>query len=229
MFKSISLYFLLLSPALAQVPMPPVPLPVVKASLEAPDVPGSGKRNDPYLFTPSTKCAIRLTGAAENAVWDLSDAPTDCEVLGQVAIFSLSEPGTYLLYVRGDGWHSKCWFTIHSATDPPHVEDSITKRVKTALTGADAKADAARFGAVCGELARALESGKITRLAAMASSLKAGLDAVGWVPGKYPGMSQLAGELFGVDVPDRVLDAETKMRFVNQLKLISKACEEVSK
>jgi hypothetical protein len=209
--------------------MPPVPPPVVEASLVAPGVPGTGQRNDPYLFTASTKCAIRLTGPAPNAVWDISDAPTDFEVIGQVAIFSLSEPGTFLVYVRGEGWHSKCWFQIKSGTDPPIVEDSIAKRVKSALVGPDAKADAARFSAVCGELSKALEAGSITRLAAMATSLKAGLDAVGWVPGKYPGMSTLAGELFGVDVPDKPLDADTKAQFTKQLKLISKACEEVSK
>ena len=229
MIRFTLMYLFLLSPALAQDPMPPVPLPVVKASLEAPGVPGSGERNDPYLFTTSTTCAIRLTGTANNAVWDASDAPTDFEVIGQVAIFSLSEPGTYLVYVRGDGWHAKCWFQIQSGIDPLPPENSIAKRVKGAMVGPTAKADAARFGAVCIELAKAIEAGSITRLAAMATSLKAGLDAVGWVPGKYPGMSGLAGELFGVDVPDRVLDAETKARFVKQLKLISQACEEVSK
>ena len=108
--RHVFLFFALISPALAQSPMPPVPLPVLQASLVAPEVPGSGRRNDPYLFTTSTKCAIRLTGAADNAVWDISDAPADCEVIGQVAIFSLSEPGSFVIYVRGDGWHSKCWF-----------------------------------------------------------------------------------------------------------------------
>ncbi len=229
MIKHVILSLLLISPAVAQDPMPPVPLPVVQASLEAPGVSGTGKRNDPYLFTTSTKCALRLTGTAPAAVWDTSDAPTDFEVLGQVAIFSLSEPGTYLVYVRGENWHAKCWFTIQSGTDPPPPEDSISKRVKTALTGADAKADAAKFGAVCTELAKALEAGRINRLAGMATSLKAGLDAVGWVQGKYPGMSTLAGELFGVNVPDKPLDAETTARFVKQLKLISTACEEVSR
>ena len=209
--------------------MPPVPLPVIQASLEAPGVPGTGKRNDPYLFTTSTKCALRLSGSVSDAVWDTSDAPTDFEVLGQVAIFSLSEPGTYVVYVRGDTWHSKCWFTIQSRSDPPPPDDGITRRVKAALTGADARTDAARFGAVCTELAKALEAGSITRLSQMGSSLKAALDAVGWVPGKYPAMSVLAGELFGANVPDTDLDAETRARFVKQLKLISKACEEVSR
>ncbi len=229
MIKHVILSLLLISPAAAQNPMPPVPLPVVQASLEAPGVSGTGKRNDPYLFTTSTKCALRLTGPAPAAVWDTSDAPTDFEVLGQVAIFSLSEPGTYVVYVRGESWHSKCWFTIQSGTDPPPPEDNISQRVKAALVGSDAKTDAAKFGAVCTELAKALDAGSISRLAGMASSLKAGLDAVGWVPGKYPGMSTLAGELFGVDVPDRPLDVETKTRFVKHLKLISKACEEVSR
>lgn len=229
MFKHIFLTLLIISPAMAQDPMPPVPLPVAQASLEAPGVSGTGKRNDPYLFTTSTKCALRLTGTAADAVWDTSDAPNDFEVFGQVAIFSLSEPGTYVVYVRGDHWHAKCWFTIRSAVDPPPVEDSIIRRVKGAMVGGNAKADAIKFGAVCGELAKALEAGSVTRLAGMASSLKAGLDAVGWVPGKYPGMSALAGDLFGVDVPDRALDADTRTRFVTQLKLISKACEEVSR
>lgn len=229
--KHVLCFLLLSSRVLAQAPMPPDPQPVVQASLAAPDVAGTGKRNDPYLFTTSSKCAIRLTGAAvQNAVWDTSDAPTDFEVLGQVAIFSLSEPGTYVVYVRGENWHTKAWFTIQAGQTPPPVDDisNISKRVKSALAGPDAKTDAAKFGAVCSELAKALDAGTITRLSGMETSLKAALDAVGWSQGKYPALSKLAGELFGEKVPDKPLDTELKSKFAKQLRQIAQACEEVS-
>lgn len=226
--KHVLLFLLLISPAAAQDPPPPTPPPVAQAALVAPGASGTGKRDDPYLFTTATKCVLRLTGSATDAVWDQSDAPADFEVLGQVGVFSLAEPGLYVVYVRGDTWHVKSWFQIQSSQDPP-PRDTLARRVKGALAGPDAKVDAARFGAVCGELAKALDAGGIQQLAGMESSLKAGLDAVGWKSGKYPALSTLAGELFGAGVPDRPLDADTRTQFARQLRVIATACEEVAR
>lgn len=117
--------------------------------------------------------------------------------------------------------------------DPPlPVEDPITRRVKAALLGPDAKADASKFSAVCSELAKALDANQIARLADLETKMKAGLDAVGWVPGKYPDMSKLAGELFGgtpggEGVADRALTADDKATFSKNLKAIAAACAAV--
>lgn len=54
------------------------------------------------------------------------------------------------------------------------------------------------------------------------------LKATGWPVGRYPDISKLMGELFGVDVSDRPLGVDERKKITEQLTTISAAAAEVS-
>lgn len=231
MFRTCLLFLLLASPALGQDPEPtPAPIPPVAAAIVAPKgVEGDGTEESPFVFNVGDKGDLRLVGVTGKVKWTLKNAPADTEVLADMRLWFPTK--ITKRYVVSAAWMNGAepdgglvWFEIKGSgpSPPPVVEDSITSRVKAALAGQ--KADADKFASACIEVAKPLEVGTITRLAVMESSLKAALDAVGWVPGKYPDLSKLAGELFGKNVPDRDLTADERATFVRQLRLISTAC-----
>lgn len=211
-------------PTPAPVPIPAAETPLIVAPKE---VTGTGKRSDPFVFDVGTKCYLRLTGSTAKADWDLEDAPPDAEAFERLLIFSLAVPGDYVVWVNWTDGSAKAWFRVKGANGPPAPVDEITRRVRDAFSGPDGKADAVKFRAACEGLAAALEAGKVTRLLQMEAALKAGLDAVGWQQGKYPDLSNLAGELWGADVPDGAIDTATKAKFIGQLKAICTACQGV--
>ena len=204
------------------------PTPAPGAIVAGKGVTGTGKRADPFVFDSSTKCVLRLMGARGDVQWDLEDSPSDAEVIGGgVLVFSLAEPGDYVVWAAWSDGRAKAWFRIKGANGPPEPVDQIVRRVRDSFTGSDAKADAIKFRAACEGLSAALEAGQITKLGQMEDALKAGLDANGWKQGKYPDLSRLCGELWGAGVPDGPIDSATREKFVAQLKTMGKACEGV--
>jgi len=185
------------------------------------NVTGTGKRSDPFMFDVTTKPVLKLTGAAADLQWDTEDGPADIEAIGNVLVFSVAEPGEYVVFATWTGGKAKAWFRI-GPRGPPAPVDQITSRVRAALTGhVD---DAKVFATACDALAASLEADEIKTLGAMEDALAAGLKANKWPQGKYPDLSKLAGELFGSGVPDGPIDAAAKSRFIADLKTISKAC-----
>ena len=219
MIRYLFLFAILPSLALAQDPTPVDDLVAIVAPKE---VTGTGKRSDPFVFDSSTKCVLRLTGKVDGIAWNLDDAPPSAEPLGSALVFSLKDTGEFHVMAHGNNSLPHAWIIIKSGADPPKPEDSITRRVKAALMGNPV--DAGKFGAVCNELARVMDAGKFARLSEMHAAMKAGLDAVAWVPGKYPDLSTLTGELFGAGVEDRALSAEEKVIFARELRAMSAAC-----
>lgn len=104
-------------PAPVDSPTPEQDLSVLVAPKE---VSGTGKKLDPYVFTISTRCILRLTGQNTGVVFDVDDAPSDIEIIdNRYASFSLYEPGLYQLTAHGGSVYSKVWFQIKTGTDPP--------------------------------------------------------------------------------------------------------------
>lgn len=219
------LFLLLLIPlaALADDPVAPVAAPAIVASK---DVTGTGTRSDPFVFDSKVKPLLRIVGAPEPVEWDTKNCPTDTEAIGNVLIFSLSEPGEYITYAGFGTKHETAWFVIKSGTDPPKPEDpaaGLSRRVKTALAGNPQ--DAVKFAAVMDSLNEALPT--INRLGEFESKMAKGLTAVNWPVGAYPDLSRLAGDLFGKQVADRALTAEDRAEFAASLKALSAACKAV--
>ena len=103
---------------------PPTPEQDLSVLVAPKGVSGTGKKLDPYVFTTSTRCLLRLTGQNKDVVFDIEDAPSDIEIIeNRYASFSLYEPGLYQLTAHGGAVYSKVWFQIKSGTDPPpHIE-----------------------------------------------------------------------------------------------------------
>lgn len=223
MIRYLAILLLLAGPVLADEPSPTDDLSVIVASS---GVSGTGKRNDPYLFTSDTKCALRLTGKSAAVKWDLDDFPSDAEAFDRIVIFSLAQPGTYLALVQFDGGYAKAWFEIRAGAGPPPTpQNTITTRVKTSLAGQPK--DAATFGVVCEELAKALDAGTIVKQSNFESSMKAALTSVSWQVGKYADLSKLTSELFDRGDKDWTLTAEDKATFAKHLRTIAEACKGV--
>ena len=225
MIRFVAILLLLGSPAFADDPTPVDDLSVIVAPKECS---GTGKRADPFVFTSGTKCVLRLTGKSATVVFDLEDAPPDAEAIDRVLIFSLAEPGDYLVIATFDGGFAKAWFRIAGPNGPPApVENSITTRVKAALSGQ--AEDASKFGAVCSELAKALDDGKIAKQSNFESAMAAGLSGVSWPKGKYGDLTKLTSELFDHSENDWTLTADDKAMFAKHLRTIAAACQGVSK
>lgn len=219
--RYLAILLLLAGPVLADEPSPTDDLSVIVASS---GVSGTGKRSDPYVFDTSTKCALRLTGKSAAVKWDLEDCPTDTEAIDRVLIFSLAQPGTYVVWVQCDNTTAKAWFEVRSGAGPPPTpQNTITTRVKTSLAGQPK--DAATFGVVCEELAKALDAGTIVKQSNFESSMQAALTSVSWQVGKYADLSKLTGELFDRGDKDWTLTAEDKATFAKHLRTIAEACK----
>ena len=104
-------------------PTPPKPDPIPVKIVAPKEVSGIGTKAEPFLFTPSTRCILELTGDVVDPAkvrWDKDDAPGDIEIIaGRYASFSLYRDGVYQLTAHGGDIYSKVWFQIHSGLDPP--------------------------------------------------------------------------------------------------------------
>lgn len=99
---------------------PPIPEQDLSVLVAPNGVSGTGKKLDPFVFTASTRCLLRLTGPNTGVEFDIDDAPADIEMIdNRYASFSLHESGLFQLTAHGGAIYSKVWFQIKSGTDPP--------------------------------------------------------------------------------------------------------------
>lgn len=224
MFRYLSL-MLLLIPSVV-VSQEPTPVDEIVA-IVAPDaeVTGTGTRKDPFLFSPGSLCVLELTGNVKGLRWNLDDAPAKSFYRGNLVVFPQVGGDEFIIAAQWEGGASRnYWFTIKGPNGPPApVEDCITRRVKTSLAGQPK--DAATFGVVCEELAKALDAGTIVKQSNFESSMKAALTSVSWQVGKYADLSKLTSELFDRGDKDWTLTAEDKATFSKHLRTIADACK----
>lgn len=85
------------------------------------EVSGIGRKEDPFVFTKSTRCILELQGKSQGVSWDIEDAPKDTVLLNnQYPSFSLYQDGLFQIIAHGgEGVYCKVWFSIKSGTDPP--------------------------------------------------------------------------------------------------------------
>ncbi len=105
---------------------PPTPGQDLSVLVAPKEVSGTGKKLDPFVFTTSTRCILRLTGQNTGVVFDIDDAPSDIEIIdNRYASFSLYQPGLFQLTAHGGTIYSKVWFQIKSGTDPPEPKPPV--------------------------------------------------------------------------------------------------------
>ncbi len=203
------------------------PTPAVPSIVASKGVEGTGKRSDPFMFTPDSKCLLKIVGAVDPVEWNLDDAAPDAEPLGNVVVFGQAVPGEFVVDAHWTGGRARAWFVVQPRGPPvpPTPEDGIAKRVKSALAGQPG--DAVKFKAAYDALADALEAGTIKTRGQMEDSLAAALKANSWPTGKYGDLSKLSGELWGKGVGDGAIDATMRAAFLTSLKTVSTACEGV--
>lgn len=229
-----------LSPVWADPPAPPSgPLSVTITSPAG--VPGDGSRLAPFSFACGSKGKLGVTTTADQLSWILDDAPLDTEVLpgDKLLWFPTDTPGLYVVFVsvsqpiEGPAppagrltAGARCWLEIKAANGPAPSPSPVTlkERMKAALKGPDAAADAVKFEAAVTVVADAIEQQQIRDTGQMEQALKAALDANQWVTGRYPLLSKLMGELFGENVPVQTFTLTTRQSTTARLREIAQAC-----
>jgi hypothetical protein len=188
---ALSLSLWLGSFAFADDPQPtPAPVPaVMPAVIAGKDVTGTGKRADPFVFDQSTKCVLRLIGTAADVRWTMDDAPPDIEVIGNAMVFSLASPGEYVVFASWDDGAVVAWLKIKGPNGPP--VDDLASKLKAALTGPDAKQDAAKLSGMCAAMADAIQAGKLKTMADWDVAWKLAQQTNMWPAGKYPAMPDI--------------------------------------
>lgn len=227
MLRYLCVFAFLCSPVLAN---DPAPTPVQDLSVIVADkaVTGSGKRNDPFVFDSSTKCILKLTGASAAVAWDTEDCPTSSEVIDRLLIFSLAEPGTYVVYARFDNGSAKAWFEIKGANGPPQPVNALAAKLKAALTGPDAKADAVQFTAIVRGVADQIEANPPKVHKSLKALFTTTLGGTGWPAGKYPQLPDLWRSILpSVDETKEITQAELR-ELVAAMRLLQKTGESIA-
>lgn len=157
---------------------------------------GDGKRESPYTFDAATICVLMFPNPAlPKFEWDVDDAvPGILKMPGNGAVaFNLEHPGEYFVQCTWEGGKSKAWILVKGSgpSPPPGPEDTkttLTRRLKAAVTGADAKVDAAKLASLCRGVADAFESAPAKTQGDVVSTWKVAVKATEWPGGKYPDM-----------------------------------------
>lgn len=183
MIRSLLILLLLGTSAFADDPTPVDDLNVIVAPKECL---GTGKRNDPFVFDSSTRCVLKLTGKSAPVVWDLEDAPKDIEPLDRALVFSLAEPGNYLVIAQFEGGFAKAWFEIKGPNGPPSPVNELAARLRAALVGSDAKTDAVKFAEAMRGVADLIEKNPPKVHKSLMAIWTTTLEAVEWPAKKYP-------------------------------------------
>ena len=228
MLRSIAVLLLLLlgSPAFADDLTPVDDLSVIVAPKECS---GTGKRADPFVFTSGTKCVLRLTGKSATVVFDLEDAPPDAEAIDRVLIFSLAEPGDYLVIATFDGGFAKAWFTIKGANGPPPPPQNVlAAKLKAALVGADAKTDAVKFAEAMRGVADSIEKTPPKVHKTLMAIWNTTLDAVEWPAKKYPLLPEVGRLAIPTADETTAIDAAQLSQIIMNLRLLQKTAEGIA-
>lgn len=202
--------------------------PLIAASS---DVKGTGKRSDPFVFDQSTKCVLKITGAMDMVEWDLEDAPASTEVIDRIVIFSLSDPGDYLIIAHGPSMYAKCWFRVKGPNGPPAPVSPISTiptKLKASLVGPDVKTDANKLAGLVSATADALQAGQYQSMKELNAAWKAGQAATQWPANKYVGMPDIIRLAIPPVDEKTVISPAMRVEFVAALRVIEKTAKEVA-
>lgn len=195
---------------------PPVPIGPLKAALSvSKGVPGDGTHKSPFVFRQGVKGRIEMkSDAAGNVVWNLDDCPagddpTEITTGGRGILFATVEPGVYhAMAACQDGTSIliiHAWFEIKGSGPAPPPEADLSKRLRAALTGPDAKADALKLAKICQGVADSFSAATPGTAGEVVAAWKAAYQAVSWPGGKYPDIP----EVIRVAIPP--VDEKTKL------------------
>jgi len=207
----------------------PAPMPMQDLSvIVAPDseVTGTGTRQDPLHFTGNTLGVLELTGTSKGVRWKLRDAPPKTIVRDRLAIFPQGISGEYVLAADWDGGSSElCWIRI-TAQDgprpPPSPVNAIVAKLKAALIGPDAKADAAKLAGLCGGFADAVESGRFATYKELFAAWKDSQAAAKWPTGKYPAIPDVIRLAIPTADETTPVNSTNSPSIISNLRLIEK-------
>lgn len=225
MIRYLAILLLLVSPVLAADPTPADDLSVIVASA---GVSGTGKRNDPFVFDASTKCALRLTGKSAAVKWDLEDCPNDTEAIDRVLIFSLGQPGTYVVWAQCDNMTAKAWFEVRSGAGPPPVVNTLASKLRSALSGPDAAKDAVQFAAIMRGVADQAEISKPATYKPLKAMWDATLKGAGWPAGKYPLLPDVGRLAIPTAEENTPIDPAQLAAIVANLRVLQKTAEAIA-
>lgn len=214
------------------------PKPVPETQINAPGgVQGKGTRDSPYVFSLGAKGDLRLATATEKVAWLLDDAPVDTEVLGdgKRLWFPTDSPGVYLAFAswgttdKPEG--AKVWFEIKGPNGPPTPVNAIAAKLKTVLTGPDAKVDASKLAGLCSAIADVIEAGQFKSMGELGSAWKAAQAGSQWPANKYPGMPDVIR--MAIPVVDEtagpvLIDNDKRLAFVQNLRVIEKTARSIA-
>lgn len=197
---------------------------------------GTGERSSPFVFSVGSKGDLRLIIAAEKVAWKLADSPVDTEILpdGKRIWFATDQPGLYVAFaswVEADIPNGAVvWFQVQGSgpAPPDNPAKSLATKVKAALVGPDAKADAAKLAGHTSAIGEALSAGKFSTYGQLNAAWKTGLAAVKWPPGKYPAMPEIIRLAIPTADDSTPLDANNTPAIISNLKLIEKAAEAIN-
>lgn len=225
MIRTLAILLLLGSPAFADDPTPVDDLSVIVAPKECS---GTGKRADPFVFNSGTKCVLRLTGKSATVAFDLEDAPPDAEAIDRVLIFSLAEPGDYLVIATFDGGFAKAWFRIAGPNGPPAPVNALAARLRVALAGADAAKDAVQFVEIVRGVADQIEASPPKVHKSLKALFATTLTATGWPAGKYPQLPDLWRSVIPSADETKEVTAAELADIVASMRLLQKTGEAIA-
>lgn len=206
------LFLLLADPAPAPAPSPAI-VPLVPQQ----DSQQTGERKTPFVFTSSTIPCLTIDKTP--VTWHLKDAPPSSIAKENLLLFSLADPGEYVVYATFEGGTSLVWIVIPPSTGPP-LPDTLATRVKAALPPGP---DRIIFRSTLTALTSELDASRVPDVKTLYTKLEAGLSANKWPTNKYPKLTDLFGELFGVAKPGS--DLVDQPAVSNTLKTVIKALE----
>ena len=196
----------------------PAPAPAIVPLVPQQDSQQTGERKTPFVFTSSTIPCLTIE-AQKPVTWHLKDAPPSAIPRDNLLLFSLADPGEYVVYATFEGGTSLVWIVIPPSTGPP-LPDTLSERVRKALPPGP---DRIIFRATLTALTTELDSSRIPDVKTLYTKLEAGLTANKWPTNKYPKLTDLFGELFGTAKPGTELVDQPAVS--NSLKTVIKALE----
>lgn len=185
------------------------------------NVTGTGKRSDPFIFDVTTKPVLKLSGAASDLQWDTEDGPTDIEAIGNVLVFSVAEPGEYVVFATWTGGKAKAWFRI-GPRGPPTPVNALVSQLRAALVGPSATADAKKLASMTAALADAIQAGEFKDHGQMVDAWKSVQTSLKWPEGVYPAMPDVMRKAIPTMPRTTVLTPEFAAETVANLRVLEK-------
>jgi len=227
MFRTFVCLLLIAGPAWAD---DPVPIPAKAVLIVSKGISGDGTQKSPFVFRQGVKGRIELKTAAVKVAWNLDDCPagddpTEINSGEKGILFATLEPGTYHAIAACQDGESltvvHAWFAIQGAGPPPPPEADLSRRLRAALVGADAKTDALKLSKACAGVADAFEATPPVTQGELVAAWKAAITAVQWPPGKYPDMPDVIRLAMPPAEDKSPVTTEQRTAVVNNLRTLA--------